>query len=607
MTYLSHTHLSGVTSVYAGHITRIKREEMGILEPAIRERLGSIHICAQTVIEYLGVNAPDYISLELKWKKRGCFEYCEAFFQIHRQLERLYQQLPWPKKVSKITLVTETPGGKGDLSAVAKVIALMQRYAPNLTFDWSIMNHPELAQPFLSQLNSSKIKVRACRYSDPVDTSPADMMIIGPAKCSWGIDYIDANNRRKLAGSRLAFLENGSDPVEEAIPLMTARHEMLKLSDQVNVRDAYMLFHDKVFSTEYTLGSGLTMGLRKATGVFLDKSRLNAPRSRGYCCSSYVQQIKDSELRKDILSALGGKINPDYDKYSLNSGYAHWSRSWGRFIDFVAIHERNKHVVIVLNQVGEFDKFDTKKFWDHHLTPERLALLKQWGYRSVSIKGVEKNIINAQLNAEKEGRELSIVLRPWFHPQDMKFLQLASERLLATGDNTAAEAWASKCILYLYEDVANMGCKWKFVEQQVDLAMTVYPPLGKFIRLCAQINTLSKGEVDQVIQILQDPRLSKATLDFCNKIVENYSFEELLEGALKRTAWHQVLPKLAEAEAEVMEKEVQSGIIEFIKSTQNPPRTIVLKNLDVVAQHIQNKVREYIRLEQAAGEGCSVM
>lgn len=606
MSFLSPTHSTVVSSVNATPLMRITPEAMSILEPVVRECFGNSQLCTEVAIQYLGFTAPDYIPLELKWIEKGYYNYAEAFFQMHRHLEKLYQQLPWPKKVSKIALVTDTPGGRGDVSAVAKVIALMQHCSPSLTFDWSIIGKTELAQPFLSQLNSSRIKIRPFRYSQPVDASPADMMILGPAKCAWEIEYIDAKNSRQLAGSRVAFLENGSEPANEALPLLEAIKEMQKLPTLTNFRDVYKLVHGKVFSTKYTVGSGLTMGLRKATGVFLDESRVKAYRSRGYCCPTYVRQIKDTELRNDLLRALGvkGRALPDYDAYSLNSGYAHWSRSWGRFIDFTAVHERKKHVVIVLNQVGEFDKFDTKGFWREVFIPERLALLKQWGYASVSIKGVEKDPIIAQLGG-KGGRQLTVILRSSFHPEDMRCLQLASERLLATGDNTAAEAWASKCILYLYEDVNNMGCKAIFANQQVALARTISPLLGDFLQICAKTKPLSKEEMDHAIKILQDEKFSKATLDFCNTIVENYSFKEILEGALKRTAWHQVLPKLAEVEAEAIETDVQRGIVDFIKNVQNPPKTIVLKNLDLIAQRIQQMVVEYTRLEQRSG--CSIM
>ena len=51
-----------------------------------------------------------------------------------------------------------------------------------------------------------------------------------------------------------------------------------------------------------------------------------------------------------------------------------------------------------------------------------------------------------------------------------------------------------------------------------------------------------------ITSILSDPNLSEATLKFCNHIVENYSFTNVLEGALKKTTWHHYIPSLVDEE-----------------------------------------------------------
>jgi hypothetical protein len=43
--------------------------------------------------------------------------------------------------------------------------------------------------------------------------------------------------------------------------------------------------------------------------------------------------------------------------------------------------------------------------------------------------------------------------------------------------------------------------------------------------------------MDQLEQLLNDSNLGNATLKFCNQIIKDYSFHEVLEGAIKRVGW----------------------------------------------------------------------
>ncbi len=326
------------------------------------------------------------------------------------------------------------------------------------------------------------------------------------------------------------------------------------------------------------------MGLQPGSGVFLDQSRLKAPLSRGYCCPSYLPRIQDDNLRMDILEAMhvfDGQSEPDYNQFSFNSGYAHHRASWGKFIDCVAIHEKNKHVVLVLNQRGEFAQLSTQEFQDQIFTPQRLAFLKQKGYGTVQLKGQEQD--TTVLQDSQSDRQLTVIIRPSFTPNDMRQMQLASERLLATGDNSAVESWCARCKLYLYEDVANMGCKWRFLQQQVDLAKTISPNLSRLLALFGGDRRLPNPSLNEPLngqrmaemeQLLNDPDLSDATLQFCDHITSNYSFHEVLEAALKRTAWHHLIPELAKIEAETLDEDFRSELVTYIK---NPEARKVLR------------------------------
>ena len=376
--------------------------------------------------------------------------------------ERDYRSLPCHPRMKKVVVFTEVQGGRGDVAAAGKVVDLVRKICPDATIDW-VLSDARFDQynpkSFLENYDSSKIEVRDWR-SQPIDRSPADFLIAGPAGGMWGLDYVESRMGRMIEGPVFTFMESGSEKERALQP----------------PRDPSRLVEGKY-------PKGIAMGLQADSGVFLDRSRIEAPRLREYGCPSYLSQIEDMQLKKDIFKAMKASSrlsSPEYDRYSFNSGYAHWPASWAKYIDAVAIHEKVKDVIIVLNQHGEFKQLSTGDFRDQIFTPERLSFLKSKGYGRVKLKGAERGTIVLQREA---GRCLTVIVRPSFSPKDMKRMQLASERLLATGDNSAAEAWASRCKLYLYEDVANLGCKWRFLQQQVDLAQSISPNLAKLVAL----------------------------------------------------------------------------------------------------------------------------
>ena len=544
------------------------------------------------------------IPIELKWDRvvtQECLEDYDkspsapqSLFQVHRFIEQQYQNLPWPSKLNQIAVMTEVRGGRGDISGAAKVIGIMQKMCPSLMFDWIVLTGKYDPLSFLKCSDPSKVKIRN-PLPMPENPTQADFLVVGPVKSGWGTKYIESKFKVSLKGPRFDFLECAS-PIDTEIFV----HVAWKMANE-KPNEAYRHIHDLFFPSRTQSSNGLSMGLQKGSGVLLDESRVEAPLSQEYCCPSYLLKLEDKELQKDILAALGvsdEKSLPDYGKNSMNSGYAHRPASWTKFIHVVAIQEREKDVTIVLNQHGEFDQLDTETFSELTFTAERLAFLKKWGYGDVVIKGAEKDPIIVQKSSDSQERKLTIILRPSFRPNDMKYLQLASERLLATGDNSAAEAWAARCKLFVYEDVANLGCKNEFLKQQIELANSISPNLGTLLRMFDMRNPpLTDEEMDLVIKILQSPSLAKETLQFCHLITQNYSFKNILEGALKRTAWHHCIPELMNDEIDVMDDEFKSGIVNFMKSEDTPPQVINIKNLPLLAERVQLRVQQYLKKE----------
>jgi len=533
----------------------------------------------------------------------------QVLFPLHRQIEKQYQSLGWPDQVKKIVVLTEVRGGRGDIVAAAKAINLMQKLSPALTFDW-VLRGVRLDQydpiSFLNCDDPSKVTTRYWG-SQALEEIPGDFLLTGPVKLQWGINYIKTGIQREINGPIFGFMENAEDLLTFHSDSLEGRIKILDKEQTID-NGIYEKLHSIIFPSKSGNSKGLLpMGVQLGTGLFLDDTRINAPLSRGYCCPSYLFQIQDVGLRMDILEAMNvvdRLSEPDYDQYSFNSGYAHRPVSWAKFIDCVAVQEKSKHTLIVLNQRGEFDNLRTKDFQHQIFTSERLAFLNEKGYGTIVLKGEEEKIIlfNEVKNPELE-RCLTVIIRPCFNPSDMRCMQLASERLLATGDNSALESWCARCKLYLYEDVDNMGCKWRFLQQQVDLAQTISPNLGKLLALFGGdrrladrcINQpLSKSKMVEMEELLNDPDLSDATLQFCYHITSVYSFYPVLEAALKRTIWHHYMPQLSKIEAETLDETFRRGLITYLKNPETSDKAFSVRNVPQLGERVQEFVRRYL-------------
>lgn len=531
----------------------------------------------------------------------------QSLFYLQRKIESQYLDLPWPAKIQNVVVMTEVMGGRGDIAAAAKAIAVMQQVCPELIFDWVLKEgHKYDATTFLNCNDSSKITIREWQ-SIPTKKEQADFMLTGPVRFAYGMDYVQARINREIKGPTFGFTENAEN-LYSFHPFVPK--EIIKKKSDIHPNESYRKLHSYIFPSKSGNCTGLVpMGIQPGTGLFLDQSRIDAPLSRGYCCPSYLLQIQNMALRQDILESMNcveDKSVPDYEKYSFNSGYAHHSVSWAKFIDCVAIHEHTKHVVIVLNSQGEFKKLSTQDFYDQIFTHERLSYLKQKGYGKVVLKGEESKQINLYKSDEiQETRDLTVIIRPSFLPCDMKQMQLASERLLATGDNTALEAWCARCKLYLYEDVANLGCKWRFLQQQVDLAKTISPALSELLALFGGDKRLPNNSLNEPLNIeqmskieelLNDPTLSEATIEFCHHITENYSFQNVLIGAIKRTAWHYIIPELAQLEADVIDDEFKMGFVSHLINDSVANRTLTVRALPELGKKVHECVSKYLQL-----------
>lgn len=561
------------------HIKCILIYEVCVTLSAIKSISGQAPL--QVELNWDGVPSP--IDLQTFQDFSKCPPMPDGIAIAQRQIEQIYTELPWPSRINKVAVFTDVCGGRGDISAAAKVIGLMQRMDSSLQFYWMVSAYANLVPGFLTGLDASKIRIQDGPCVPTGKPFQADILINGPVKPSFGTKYIESRYDFKLNGPRFNFLENASDPNSQ-IAVYIVHKIANESTDSLKV---FEKVYDYLFPAESGQSGGIIMGLCPGTGIFLDDSRSCASMSRGDCCPSYLVELEDEPLKRDLMQAV-----PDYDSHSLNMGYAHYTYSRMHFIDFVCIQERKKDVTVVLNQKGYSYEVSTQQFHEEGFDQRRLSRLAQWGYQRVIVKGAEETVYSST-TALKEGRTLTVILRPSFMPSDMRRLQLASERMLATGDNSAAEAWAARCKLYVYEDVHNGGCKKRFLMQQIALANKIFPEIGELLNLFGakrSSDDLSEEEMKRAEEILLNPELPAKTLELCNTITQNYSFQSILKGALKRAAWHHVLPELEHIERAGIDPVNREELIDFFRTPESGPRAQKLHNLEPLSAHIHQAV-----------------
>lgn len=106
----------------------------------------------------------------------------------------------------------------------------------------------------------------------------------------------------------------------------------------------------------------------------------------------------------------------------------------------------------------------------------------------------------------------------------------------------------------------------------------------------SSVEGLSEEEMKRAETILMNPELPAKTLEFCNTITRNYSFQSILEGALKRAAWHHVLPELKQIECEGIDPVAKEELIDFFRRPESGPRTLQLHNLEQLSERIHQAV-----------------
>jgi hypothetical protein len=301
------------------------------------------------------------------------------------------------------------------------------------------------------------------------------------------------------------------------------------------------------------------MQLSENTGVFIDQERKESPLSLKFSCPSYIPKIFDGALRTFLTPELLHEEKIDFSKKSFNLAYSHEIKNHLRFFDTITIHEKSKDVICLCNTETSFIpyliSFDEMK--RQLFDTKRLAHFLKHGFFKIILKTTTDQHI-VQLDPTRHGKVLTVLLYGQISPLDMKYVQLAADRILATGDNSPIEAWAARCKLYVYEKLIFKG---EFLEMQVSIAKQVAPKLGNLLELFASEGLDDDDYRETVTAILADEeKISEETYAFCRHITSKFSLDQRLMSFIKRAAWHYVKPELSLQEAKFLDKSLERSL-----------------------------------------------
>ncbi|ETR80351.1 hypothetical protein X556_0318 [Chlamydia pneumoniae B21] len=290
----------------------------------------------------------------------------------------------------------------------------------------------------------------------------------------------------------------------------------------------------------------LNLGIQNSlSGWLLDPYRVCAPLSSPYSCPSYLLDLQNKELRRSLLSTFLDPKNPTSETFrsvSINFGNSSFGQRWPEFLSRVLHDEKEKHVAVVCNDA---------KILEEGLFPEALSLLeenlRESGYSylnilSVSPEGVSKVQERQILRRDLQGRSFTVMITDLpLGSEDIRSLQLASDRILVSSSLDAADACASGCKVLVYE---NPNESWA---QELE---NFYKQVEK--------------------EALEEGRVSfreHFRAYMCDKIVAQKNFLFTLDAVIKQAGWRsQEKLNLFYVESQALGREIKVSLEEYIQS-----------------------------------------
>jgi hypothetical protein len=102
--------------------------------------------------------------------------------------------------------------------------------------------------------------------------------------------------------------------------------------------------------------------------------------------------------------------------------------------------------------------------------------------------------------------------------------------------------------------------------------------------------------MNEMEKLLNDPNLGDDTLKFCNHIIEKYSFDKVLEAALKRAAWRYCLPKEINDELEIkaLGSKFKIGFVSYLKNYKTS-KTLSIEGLSRLKEQVEKIVELHLK------------
>ncbi|MDR2539680.1 MAG: hypothetical protein LBC45_03645 [Chlamydiales bacterium] len=293
---------------------------------------------------------------------------------VNHLIKRLYKNIEWPSHMQRICILTKVEKDQ-DLISAAKVIFLMQRICPISTFDWVLQGCIDKEKCLSLLQDRSKVHIRC---NDLEKSRSADFICIDLEKTKNTFLYQTIKTPFFIYKK---LIESHSDLIEELSSFAHPR-----------VSNLFVL-----------------------------------PKSLGYGKRSFLHRIKEHSLLVNLELKNLTKM------HSLNFGYIDHPSDLRNFIDYITIHETHKHVIIIANQTGDIEQGQLTPAFFHS---EQLMLFKERGYGKIVFKEQDREpILLQQAKDPLTERDLTIIIHHLLTPNDIKWLQFASE-ILFTNDPT---------------------------------------------------------------------------------------------------------------------------------------------------------------------------
>ncbi len=318
-----------------------------------------------------------------------------------------------------------------------------------------------------------------------------------------------------------------------AFPYMSALLDILKKQNPA-LKYQRIGEHSVINAADFEPSTGARcMGLHPwEMGIFSKKTSLT---------ESSILQLQD----KKLLALL----NADKKSHTFNIAYT--KTDWGSYLYFYTLlkglSRNHKQIDICFFRLDLL--FEVLELFKRK---EGLPLWKEWGIGEVVIY-TEKNLVPIPI--ANSGKMLRLIHCENLAQADMHILfRFADDLIGCTGDQTLCEAIGSGAPFF-YDSLLFKRPILHDLMQLAKSRLSEFPILEHYFRLLYEIpNTLRKEIGDELVDLFNDPQFKKGFPRLRKLIQQEFAFEPILEGIVKRALFHQRFPSLEDVEEDLLKK-----------------------------------------------------